>query len=76
MTVSHMQGACTGRLKIIKARNCYEILDSYGGIDESSPLRGSYAMLRGKQILQFLKSTGSSSPTKLSQQNYLPVNIA
>jgi len=45
---SHLQGACTGRLRIIKARKCYEIVDSHGGIDESSPLMGCYAMLSGK----------------------------
>jgi hypothetical protein len=64
---SHLQGACTGRLRIIKARKCYEILDSHGGIDENSPLMGCYAMLSGKQLLSFLKSTGSGSPAKLRQ---------
>jgi hypothetical protein len=63
----HLQGACTGRLRVIKVRKCYEILDSHGGIDESSPLMGCYAMLSGKQLLSFLKSTGLGSPTKLSQ---------
>lgn len=64
---SLLQGACTGRLRIIKARKCYEILDSHGGIDESSPLMGCYTMLSGEQLLSFLKSTGSGSPTKLRQ---------
>jgi hypothetical protein len=64
---SHLQRTYTRRLRIIKAGKSYEILDSHGGIDESSPLMGCYAMLSGKQFLSFLKSTASGSLTKLRQ---------
>jgi hypothetical protein len=50
-----------------KSKENVVILDSHGGIDESSAVMGYYAMLSGKQLLSFLKGTVSSSPMKLRQ---------